>query len=180
MTTAQELTTLDGIPLHPLVVHATVVLLPLAAISAVALALHSGLRRRYGWAVLALTALAVVATPVTQRTGEQLRARLTAAGPNPLIERHEELGRQLLPLALGFGVTVVLLLVAGRLADRERLADAAAAQRTDDTRTPVPRTWRRIAVASTALVVVMALATTVQVVRVGHSGSVAVWQGTGP
>ncbi|MCP2262382.1 hypothetical protein LX15_006119 [Streptoalloteichus tenebrarius] len=180
MTTAQELTTLDGIPLHPLVVHAVVVLLPLAAVGAIAAAARQAWRRRYGPAVLAVTALAVLATPIAQRTGEQLRTPLTAVAPNPLIARHEELGRQLLPVALGLGVALVLLLVAGRLADRERTADQAGRTApADDAPVAVPRTWRRIALGAAVLVVVLAVATVVQVVRAGHSGSVAVWQGTG-
>ena len=75
----------------------------------------------------------------------------------------------LLPFALGFGVVVVAMLVAGRLADREGTAAA------DDP--AVPKTWRRIAVVVAVLVIAAGTAATVQTVRIGHSGSTAVWDG---
>jgi len=194
---AQELIDIGGIPAHPLVVHAVVVLLPLAAISATLIALAPRWRRRYGWPVLVLTALAVATIPLAKTTGDQLRAAL-AGVQNPLIDEHQQLGDQMLPFGLAFGVAVLVLLVAGRLADRERAAEAAApvhaaattgAGSTADTSDaepgntaeapPVSRTWRRIAVVAAALVVTTATASTVQVVRVGHSGSAAVWEGVG-
>ena len=62
----------------------------------------------------------------------------------------------------------VELLVAGRLADRERAAEA-----------PTTKTWRVISVVVSVLVVLLAVGTTVQTVRTGHSGSEAVWSGVG-
>ena len=238
--TQQDLITVDGIPAHPLLVHAVVVLLPLAALGGLVIAARATWRRRFGVAVLLLTAAGVAAVPLATRTGDQLKAVLP---PNPKIERHAELGNNLLPFALAFGVAVLLLVIAGRLADRER--DAAAARqgaagrrpagrgavdpgsadpdaldpRTADARAARPgaagdgvadtsaadtragpgtagpgtagpgtatdtdvrvtRTWRRIAIVAAALVAFTGVATTVQIVRIGHAGSVAVWQGTG-
>lgn len=40
--------TLFGLPLHPLVVHAAVVLLPLAALGAIVIAVSERARKRYG------------------------------------------------------------------------------------------------------------------------------------
>ncbi|HWC80045.1 MAG TPA: DUF2231 domain-containing protein [Pseudonocardiaceae bacterium] len=175
-------TTVAGLPAHPLLVDAVAVLLPLAALCSVALALHGGLRRRFGWPVLALTAVAVIAVPVAQQTGRQLRDQLASRGADSaLVERHAALGGQLLPYALGFGVAVVVLFVAGRLADRERTAadrrggPGAAAPETGT----VSGLWRRIAVLASVLVVGMAAVTTVQVVRIGTEGAQAVWQKLG-
>ncbi|HEX3783595.1 MAG TPA: DUF2231 domain-containing protein [Pseudonocardiaceae bacterium] len=158
--------TVAGVPAHPLVVAAVAVLLPLAAVCSVGLAVHRGFRRRFGAAVLILTALAVAAVPLAQYTGTQLTTRLRAT--DPLIARHVELGNQLLPYALGFGVAVVILLVAGKLADRERAAEESSA-----------RTWQRISTLLSVLVVAMAVITTVQVVRIGTTGAQAVWQQVG-
>jgi hypothetical protein len=166
MVSAQDLVTIDGLPAHPLLVHAVVILLPLAAVCAAALAVRPRWRQRYAWPVLGLTLLGVGAVPLAQEAGEQLYAKL-ATLDNPLIERHAELGNDLLPFALGFGVSVVLLLVAGRLADRERVA---AEESTD-----VPKTWRRIAIAVSVLVIAAGAASVVQTVRIGHSGSTAVY-----
>jgi hypothetical protein len=187
MPFAEGLFTVDGLPAHPLLVDAVAVLLPLAALCSAALALHRGLRRRYGWPVLVLTAVAVTAVPLAQATGVQLRDHL-AGVPSAVLLTHERLGSQLLPYALGFGVTVAFLLVAGRLADRERAAaerteheranaDAVLHPPADDQARHVPPTWRRISVVASVLVVATAALTTVDVVRIGTTGAQAVWHG---
>ena len=51
-------TFVSGLPLHALVVHAVVVLVPMAVLGAVLIAVWPAARRRYRWPVLALTALA--------------------------------------------------------------------------------------------------------------------------
>jgi hypothetical protein len=158
--------TVAGVPAHPLVVAVVAVLLPLAAVCSVGLAVHRGFRRRFGSPVLILTALAVAAVPLAQLTGTQLTARL--ASKNPLVARHIQLGNQLLPYALGFGVAVVVLLVAGKLADRERAAEENTS-----------RTWQRISTLLSVLVVAMAVITTVEVVRIGATGAQAVWEHAG-
>lgn len=161
--------TIDGIPIHPLLVHAVVVLLPLAALTSVAIALVPSWRRKYAWPVLGVTLAGVAAVPVAKQAGEDLQAALESrVGPNPAIQTHAELGDMLLPIALGFGVAVIALLVAGRLADRERQAEA-----------PTTKTWRVISVVVSVLVVVLAVGTVYQTVRTGHSGSTAVWSGIG-
>jgi uncharacterized membrane protein len=161
--------TIDGIPLHPLLVHAVVVLLPLAALSSIAIALVPRWRRKYAWPVLGVTLAGVAAVPLAKQAGEDFQAALEQkVGPNPAIQAHADLGTMLLPIALGFGVAVIALLVAGRLADREREAEA-----------PTTKTWRVISVVVSVLVVLLAIGTTVQTVRTGHSGSSAVWSGVG-
>jgi hypothetical protein len=168
--------TIDNLPAHPLIVHAVVVLLPLAALGGLLMAASPSLRRRFGVAVLLLAAAGVGSVPLATRTGSELKSVLPPN--NPLIEAHEQLGDDVLPYALAFGITVVLLVIAGRLADRER--GAAQASPADGTAaTATPRTWRRIALVAAALVVISGVAVTVQVVRTGHSGSTAVWDGVG-
>jgi hypothetical protein len=201
--------TIDNLPAHPLVVHAVVVLLPLAALGTVLMAALPALRRRFGIAVLLLAAVGIAAVPIATRTGTELKGGLGLPAPNPLIEAHEQRGNELLPYAIAFGIAVLLLVVAGRLADRERSAERSAkataaaavgagaggsggadaetqteaeagADRSDATRrSDVPRTWRRIALVAAALAAFTSVAVTVQVVRVGHSGSTAVWDGVG-
>jgi hypothetical protein len=183
MPFAERLFTVDGLPAHPLLVAAVAVLLPLAAVCGVAISLHRGLRRRYGLAVLVLTGVAVLAVPFAQATGRQLADRL--GPPDPVLARHEALGNQLLPFALGFGVAVLFLAVAGRLADRERTATEKAEQErpeatlnsTDIAVRPVSTTWRRLSVLASVLVIGLAVVTTVDVVRIGTTGAASVWQG---
>ncbi|QFZ17078.1 DUF2231 domain-containing protein [Saccharothrix syringae] len=166
MALASDLSTVFGLPTHPLLVHAVVVLLPLAAASAAALAVVPRWRRRYAVPLLGVTLAGVGSVPLAQWSGGRLHERF-ADSDDQLIRRHVELGNDLLPFALGFGLSVVALLVAGRLADRERAAAA------DDGN--VPPTWRRIAAVVAVLVIGAGVAATVQTVRIGHSGSTAVW-----
>ncbi|HEX4226714.1 MAG TPA: hypothetical protein VHZ97_30400 [Pseudonocardiaceae bacterium] len=151
-----------GVPAHALVVAVVAVLLPLAALCAIGMAVHRGFRQRFGSATLVLTAVAVAAVPLAQYTGRQLADQLGTT--DPLVAHHVELGNQLLPYALGFGVAVVVLLVAGKLADRERAAEGSSA-----------KTWQRISTLLSVLVVAMAVLTTVEVVRIGSTGAQAVW-----
>jgi hypothetical protein len=172
--------TVAGLPAHPLLVDAVAVLLPLAAVCSVGLAVHRGARRRFGWPVLVLTAVAVVAVPLAEATGEQLRNHLPA--PDPLLAMHEAQGKLLLPYALGFGVAVLLLVVAGKLADRERAASGRSEQAPDtvpdtDRAGAVSTLWRRTSVLASVLVIGMSVVTTVDVVRIGTTGAQAVWQG---
>ena len=184
---------IGDLPAHPLIVHGVVVLLPLAALGGLLIAAMPSMRRRFGVAVLLVAVLGVAAVPLATRTGEELESTLPPN--NPLIEAHQQRGDELLPYALAFGIAVVLLVIAGRLADRERGASSqatshasshAASQAANpaeggEAAEPVstPRTWRRLALVAAALVAFTAVAVTVQVVRVGHSGSAAVWQGVG-
>ena len=168
MILADDLLTIDGLPLHPLVVHAVVVLLPLAAVGTVLIAVRPAWRRRFGTAVAALTVFAVALVPLAQHTGEQLENKL-AALQNPLITRHAELGGTLLPYALTFGVLVLALVLTGALADRRARSAAAVA--------PARRLGRTLLVPLAILAVLGAAATTVRVIQIGHTGSTAVWEG---
>lgn len=168
MTLADGLVTVDGLPLHPLVVHAVVVLLPLSAAGAVAIAVRPAWRRRFGPVVAALAVLGVAAVPIAQETGEQLKDKLESL-ENPLIERHAELGETLLPYAIVFGALVLALVLIGWLADRQT--------RNNDPAVPRRGFWTVLLVAVAVLTVLSAVATTARVVQIGHSGSTAVWDG---
>src|SRR5918994_3422534 len=105
----QDMWTIDGIPLHPLVVHAVVVLLPLAALGAVVIAVRRSWRRTFGIPVLLIALAGVAAVPMATTTGSQLWTALDVN--NPLIDVHAQRASWLLPFALGF----LVLLAAGVL-----------------------------------------------------------------
>lgn len=82
-----------GIPLHPLLVHAVVVLLPLSALATVLHALRPAARRRLGF-VTPLAALIVLGLiPITVAAGESLAP---VVGSFPQLDAHEVLGQMLL------------------------------------------------------------------------------------
>ena len=78
--------TIMGLPLHPLVVHAVVILAPTAALFALAYAALTRSRRALWWPTLALTVVATGAALVAKESGERLANRVftsldsTAAG----------------------------------------------------------------------------------------------------
>ena len=146
--------TLDGIPVHPLVVHAVVVLVPLAALGVIAVALVPRWRARFGVVVMGLALLALVFVPVAKESGEQLQERL---GETDLIEKHAELGDQALLGAGPLAVVAVVLWWMGRRAQQDR---------------PLP-TWVGWLVPLVSILV--ALGAMAQVFLIGHSGAKAVW-----
>jgi uncharacterized membrane protein len=154
--------TVNGLPVHPLVVHAVVVLLPLACLGVIAIALRPSWRARFGGLVLAVTAAATAAIPVATRSGENLARKVGTPG------EHAQLGDTLLWFALPLlAVAAALFLLQWRTA------------RTEASETPAaPRGGSPVMIAVAVLAVVIAGASLLQVYRVGDSGARAVWQGT--
>ena len=140
----------NGIPVHPLVVHAVVVLLPLAVLGTVAIVLRPSWRSRYGSLVVACAAVSTALVPVATSSGEELEHRVGDPG------RHAALGDQLIWFALALLATSAVLV----WLDRRRDAGQASAPG-----------LRAVAV----LALVAAVAAGVQVYRVGDSGAQAAW-----
>ena len=155
-----EIEELFGLPAHPLVVHAAVVLLPLAAVVTLLAAAVPRLRRHYAPAALLLALAATAAVGVAQGSGESLEERVDET---ELVEEHTEQGETVLPWAIG--VTVAAAAVT---------AAPFAARRWPD------RSARTV----TAVLVVVSLAVgvgaVVTITDVGHSGAKATWEDVGP
>ncbi len=154
----------NGLPVHPLVVHAVVVLLPLAALGVVALAVRPSWRGRFGVLVVLIAALATAAVPLATSSGENLEHRVGDPG------RHAELGDTLILFALP------LLAVALTLYWLHRRSAAGTAEETTGTRRASGRGAVGVVVA--VLAVVVATANLVQLYRIGDSGAKAVWGDT--
>jgi hypothetical protein len=141
-----------GLPLHPLVVHAAVVLLPLAALGALLIAVSKRARTRYGSLVVLGAFVATGAVIAARITGEALNGGLQATG---ILATHIAYGL-LAPWPAGaLALTSLLLVLAGRTKSRPFLLITA---------------W---------LTVMSALASLAIIVVVGHAGSTAVWGGRG-
>ena len=87
--------TIAGLPLHPLVVHATEVIVPVTAIVVTVAALWPRFRRRAGYLPLALALASLVLVPLSTQSGEALQERV---GESSLIETHSNLAEGLLAL----------------------------------------------------------------------------------
>ncbi|MDO9496997.1 MAG: hypothetical protein Q7J48_14925 [Nocardioides sp.] len=149
--------TINGIPVHPLVVHAVVVLLPLATLGTIAIAVRPKWRRPYGPLVVASALVATVLCPVATSSGEALEERVGEP------EAHAELGESLIWFSVALLLASAALVYLQRQHERRAAADGAAATSTT-------------ALTVVAVVAVIAgLAAGVQVYRVGDSGAKAAW-----
>jgi uncharacterized membrane protein YidH (DUF202 family) len=144
----------NGIPVHPLVVHAIVVLLPLTVLGTLALAAVPRWRVTYGPLVVASGLLSVVLLPVATSSGEELEKRVGDPG------EHAELGEMLIWFAIPLLVLVTAMWWLARRQERSHASQPST-----------------VLVTSVAVLAVLAaLATSVQVYRVGDSGAKAVWE----
>ena len=144
------LDTVAGLPVHPLVVHAAVVLVPLAALGAILMAFWRSFSRRFGVIVVITAGVGAVASFVAKESGEQLAARVGEP------EQHAELGDVLPLIAFALFVIVVVFWLFDRGVPANRTRPA----------------WL------IALAVVMVAAAAVAMfwtIRTGHTGAEATW-----
>jgi preprotein translocase subunit SecG len=168
--------TVDGIPAHPLVVHAVVVLLPLAAVGTLLVVARPVWRRELGVWVLLLALVGVVPVPVAQRTGAELAASF--GGGSPLVAIHATRAAMLLPAALVYLLLLAATVLAatvlvGRRADAARPVGRGAAHARATRTDPVP--LHRATLLLGVLAALSGAVVTGLVVWIGHAGSVAVW-----
>ncbi|WP_426245086.1 DUF2231 domain-containing protein [Nocardioides sp. LHG3406-4] len=146
---------INGLPLHPLVVHAAVVLGPLAALAALAY-LVPAWRDRMRWPMLLLALVATGAIWAAYLTGEDFldSARFEGlSGPAlELVEDHEELADTLRLVVSGFGAVALLAAL-------------------------VHRRGGAVRVLLSVLLLVAAVAVGVWTVLTGEAGAQAVWGG---
>ena len=139
-----------GLPLHPLVIHAAIVLIPLVAISALVMSYLPSFSRRYGKVTLVIALVAQASLFLAKVTGEAFEEILDKDVGN-----HAELG-EIAPFITLPMVALIYL--------RWRLDRSGA---------NIGSPWVR-RLTSLALIVA-SLASIVIVVLVGHSGAESVW-----
>ena len=147
--------TVFGVPLHPLVNHAAVVLVPLAVLGTLLITVVPRWRTVYGWLVVALAAVAFATVPVVTRSGRNLESSLELGGPVlDKVREHQEMGDRLI-WAVGamFVLDVVVMHRAGRPSGQVTLVAVLAS--------------------------IAGLVALVLVVLKGHLGAQAVWNPAG-
>jgi hypothetical protein len=145
---ASPLDTFRGLPVHILVLHLTIVAVPLMAMVTAVVPWRASWRRRFAWPVVVLDALVLGLVWVTRQSGLQLEHRLTL---NPQMLHHADLGLKMWYFSAAVLVAAVLVALVGR------------------------RSGPAVPVVG-ILSVVAAAASVVWIVRVGEAGSTSVWK----
>ncbi len=152
---------INGVPLHPLVVHAVVIFGPLAGLTGLVYAFVPTWRWLLRWPLVALSVVVAVTALVAVRAGEALLESRPELGP--LVETHQERGELLRTWALTFVVDAAL--AAWALGGPSALASGRGARES------------RGAVGWIAMVLLVAgsIGLLVLVFLAGDSGARAVW-----
>jgi hypothetical protein len=148
--------TIFGLPVHALVLHVVVILVPLAAAGVVAIAVVPRWRARFGVLVIAIATAGLAAVPVATRSGGKLEDRLGASGVvAKQINHHQLWGQRVIWPTLAMWLLAIVLVLMDR-------------QRRRGTSVTVVAVLAALAAVSAATVVAIA----------GHLGSTAVWSCT--
>ena len=161
--------TVTGLPVHVLVVHAVLVMVPLAAFGVVVIAAVPRWRERYGPLVLAAVTAGLVLVPVATQSGVKLKDRIDASGVVARqIDRHSDLGALVIWPTLVLWVLTVALVLMSRSASRAVHGGHSVRS---------ARSGRGLTMVA-VLAVLAAITAGGIVARVGHLGSTAVWSCT--
>ena len=166
------MTSILGLPAHPLFAHIPVVLIPLAAVGAVAM-LWPGVRDRIGWVVVGLVFVAGIACQAAISSGQTLREYVRETS---LMRSHVRMGESIRPWVLLMFLALLGVMLVARRAQQHRAAATESPHRRADRRTHDRLKYAGIAL--TALSLLFSAVAVVTVVRIGHSGSKAVWERT--
>ncbi len=150
-----ELKSLFGLPAHPFIVHAAVVLLPLAAILTIVVAVWPKLRKSYGLVAVGMAFVATIAVFLAEQSGEQLEEQVKESA---LVRAHTNAAELVTPWAFGVLIIAVLVYFTPRIV--ERMGERSIS----------PLRYGLIAFAA-----IIGIGATWTVIDVGHSGAKATW-----
>jgi uncharacterized membrane protein len=100
-----------GLPLHPLVVHGAIVLVPLSAVLTIVIAISADRRRRWGLLTWLLTTAAVGATVMAKLSGERLEESLYPDAVPVDVAQHASYGWTSVWFAFGLWLATSALLL---------------------------------------------------------------------
>jgi hypothetical protein len=156
-----------NLPLHVLVIHAAVVVLPVGALTGIAFALVPKWRWLLRWPVLLLGVGSALLAFVAMESGNAFVAAIPQLAQ--LVKVHQARGTLLFWFSLAFMVMTILAFL--WLAGPSALASGKGAKATKS---------RPLELVLSAAVVVMGVLVIWQTVRTGDAGAKAVWDGQLP
>ncbi|PZF00271.1 hypothetical protein DEJ01_13075 [Curtobacterium sp. MCLR17_040] len=148
-----------GIPLHPLFVHLTSVAVPVAALTAIVVAVWPAARRWLAVGAPIIGLIALVSVPLATSSGEWLEHRERESA---LLERHTELADGLLPWSIAVFALLLLWWAWHRFAS-DRVTSGGA--------------LRAVAVVGPVLLLAAGVVSMIEVIVIGHAGAASVWKG---
>ena len=154
------LDTIFGLPLHPLIVHATVVLVPTTTLLVALAAVYPRFRNWVGPVPALAGLVSCVLVPLSTSSGEELQHHV---GDTSLVEKHAELADTL----IWFVIPLTLVAVGMYWIQRRHRTGGDAG----------PGMSRGVVAAVSVVAVLLSGATLVDVALIGHSGAQAAWSG---
>jgi hypothetical protein len=149
------LDTFQGLPVHSLIVHATVVVVPVAALTVALAAVYPRFRNWIGWFPPAAAVASIVLVQLTTMSGKKLYARFERAGfLTKDIQHHRSLGNLLIWLVIPMALIAIAAYVVQRRDDASKVVVTLVA----------------------VLAVVSAGTVSVDVALIGHAGAKASWK----
>lgn len=159
---------INGLPAHPLFVHAPVVLVPLSALFALVLAARPGLRRKAGWGLALAAIVTLVSTQLAISSGYAFD-ELVAGAVNT--DKHEALAITGRNFVLLFTLAALVVAV---LDWRNRAGSIATTGDVTNSSASTSDTIARVGAIAAGLFSVLA---TVWMFRAGEEGAKLVWSG---
>jgi hypothetical protein len=160
---------INGLPLHPLVVHAAVVFLPLAALLALVYAAVPRWRWATRWPMVGMTAVALGSIMTAYFSGKNFLSHRPELEQLSAVKLHQERAAVLFWVTIVF--TVLVGLAAWGLGGPTGLASGRFARGRHN---PLVE-WSLV-----ALLVIMSIASLAMVIQTGDAGATAVWGASSP
>ncbi|KLO27899.1 hypothetical protein ABW16_15145 [Mycolicibacter heraklionensis] len=158
------LTTIGGLPAHPLVAHLAAVMIFVTAVLAIVVVFWPAARRRIGGPLLFVAAGTLMAIPLTTGAGNWLQSQVMGSA---VLQVHARLGGQIIV----WSALLMIALICWWAGHTPLFADVVGA---------LPLAVRRIGIAIAGTgTVLSAVASVWLVVRIGHTGAQAVWGSMG-
>ncbi|MGN6302393.1 MAG: DUF2231 domain-containing protein [Angustibacter sp.] len=154
------LDTIFGLPLHPLIVHATVVLVPATTLLVALAAVYPRFRNWVGPVPALAGLVSCVLVPLSTGSGEELQHHV---GESSLVEKHAELADSL----IWFVIPLTIVAIGMYWMQWRRGAGDGAGQGLN----------KGLVAAVSVVAVLLSGATLVDVALIGHSGAQAAWSG---
>ncbi len=139
---------ITGLPVHILVNHVVVVIVPLAVITVILAVAFPRLRQSYRYPAVGLVIIGALSAIVAEQSGEALEARVGVA------EEHSEWGEMLPPVAVALAVLSAIWLIFSYMSSSR---------------------GKILAAVIGGVVIVVGIVAVVITVLAGHSGAVATW-----